>query len=293
VRRLLLAAVLLMTACEAPAATPSPTAEPVVFWDADTPQVRGPSAFTPLPPERQASRVLRINAYQLSTTLPTAPPTLNVYMAGGYPDADKARVSRFNEPGWDFVPFFSLVQFDRAGNVVPGGAPPLGPVLQAPTETAALARAEAVLRPRGLLPADTQLTRVVRQRDGWRITFARRIDGRITYTNKGAIAYVDANGQVFQVLIRRRPLREQSAYPTRTAQEAWTLAQAGRWLTFNLEDGAPLTPGTVDRFMVKSVDIVYVEGEVLTERDPIRPYYVFRDMNDQTIYVSAIANDGP
>jgi hypothetical protein len=250
-------------------------------------------AFTPLPPERQASRILRINAYQLSATLPSAPPTLNVYLAGGYPDSEKMRIARFNEPGWNFVPFYSLLQFDRSGAVVPGPVAALGPVLQAPTEAAAQSRAEGVLRPRGLLPADTQLSRIVRQRDGWYITFARRIDGRITYTNKGAIVNVDANGQVWQVLIRRRPLLEQSAYPARTAQEAWSLAQAGRWLTFNLEDGAPLTPATVDRFMVKSVDIVYVEGEVNTERDIIRPYYVFRDMNDQTIYVSAIANDGP
>ena len=289
-RRLLMTAVLLITACEAPAATasPSPTAEPVAFWDADAPQVRGPSAFRPLPPERQARRILTIGAYQLGTTLPAVPPTLNVYLAGGYPDSEKTRVSRFSEPGWDFVPFYSLVHFSRAGN-----APALGPLLPAPTEAAAQSRAEAVLRPRGLLPADTQLTRVSRQRDGWYVTFARRIDGRIAYANKGVIVNVDANGQVWQVLIRRRPLLEQSAYPTRTAQEAWNLAQAGRWLTFNVEDGAPTTPAAVDRFVAKSVDIVYVEGEVLSERDPIRPYYVFRDANDQTIYVSAIANDGP
>ena len=71
------------------------------------------------------------------------------------------------------------------------------------------------------------------------------------------------------------------------------LVQNGRWLTFNLEDGAPMTPAQVDRFVVTSVDIVYVEGEVLSARDIVRPYFVFRDANDQTIYVSAIANDPP
>ena len=286
--RLLIAGALIALACQpsAPTASPSPSPTPLVFWLLDSPTARGPSAFGILPPERQAKRILTIGGYALATTLPTAPPTLNVYVAGGYPDSDLNRAAMFGEPGWDFVPFYSVLNYI-------GTDRPLGPVAPAAIDTAARSQAESVLRPRGLLPADTEVTRVARQGTGWRVTFARRIAGRIDFANKGIIVNVDANGQVRNILARRRPLLEQSPYPTRTAAEAWALVQSGRWLTFIVEDGAPTTPGTVDRFVVRSVDIVYVEGEVLSARDIIRPYYVFRDANDQTIYVSAIANDLP
>ena len=251
------------------------------------------SAFGALPPEHQAKRILTIASYDLATGLPTAPPTLNVYIAGGYPDSDANRVSVFGEPGWDFAPGLSLLQYGATDR-------PLGLAGGIRSDADALARADSVARPRGLLPADTESTRVVRQSRGWRITFSRRIDGRIDYANKGGLVVaMDANGQVRNILARRRPLLERSAYPTRTAQEAWTLVRSGRWLTFVLEDGAPTTPAQVDRFVVRSVEIVYVEGEVqivdnrASARDVIRPYFVFRDASDQTIYVSAIAGDTP
>lgn len=286
-RRTLALAVVLLAACqpESAAPSPSPSAVPIVFWEVDAPVIRGASAFGALAAERQAKRFVTIGGYELAAALPTAPSTLNAYIAGAYPDSDLQRARVFGEPGWDFVPYFSLLQYS-------GPDRPLGSPGSAASEADALARAVAVLRPRGLLPADTDSTRVKRQTRGWRVGFARRIDGRLAYTNKGLQVAVDANGQVTNILGRRRRLLELSAYPTRTAADAWVLAQAGRWLTFIVEDGAPQA-GTIDRFVVRSVDIVYVEGEVLSARDIIRPYYVFRDANDQTIYVSAIANDGP
>ena len=282
----LLAALVIVAACNSPTGVPTPSSTPIVFWTVDQPQSQGASAFGSLPAERQAKRILTIATYALGTGLPTAPPMLNVYVAGAYPDSDANRVSVFGEPGWEFVPSFSLLQYV-------GTDRPLGLAGAVRTDADALARADSVLRPRGLLPADTENTRVMRQSTGWRITFARRIDGRLDYANKGLVVSMDTNAQVRNVLVRRRPLLEQSAYPTRTAQDAWALVQNGRWLTFNLEDGAPMTPAQVDRFVVTSVDIVYVEGEVLSARDIVRPYFVFRDANDQTIYVSAIANDPP
>jgi hypothetical protein len=284
--RALLAVLVIVAACDSPTGVSKPPPPPIVFWTVDQPQLRGASAFGTPPAERQAKRILTIATYELATGLPTAPPMLNVYVAGAYPDSDANRVAVFGEPGWAFVPSLSLLQYV-------GTDRPLGLAGGVRTDADALARADSVLRPRGLLPVDTESTRVVRQSTGWRITFARRIDGRLDYANKGLVVSMDTNSQVRNVLVRRRPLLEQSAYPTRTAQEAWTLVQSGRWLTFNVEDGAPTTPAQVDRFVARSVDIVYVEGEVLSARDIVRPYFVFRDANDQTIYVSAIANDMP
>jgi hypothetical protein len=285
--RVLLAAVVVVAGCQGPTAAPTSSSAQPIFWSVDQPQARGASAFGALPPERQAKRILSIATYQLATVLPTAPPTLNVYVAGAYPDADTARVAIFGEPGWQFTPALSLLQYV-------GTDRPLGPAGAIGSDAEALARAEAILRPRGVLPPDTQSTRITKDPAGrWGVSFARRIDDRVDYANKGLRVTFDATGQVRNILVRRRPLLERSAYPTRTAQEAWALVQSGRWLTFNLEDGAPTTPAQLDRFVARSVDIVYVEGEVLAPRDIVRPYYVFRDANDQTIYVSAIAGDLP
>ena len=284
--RVLLAALVVMAGCQGTTAAPTSSPAQPVFWSVDQPQARGPSAFGALPPERQAKRILTIGSYQLATGLPTAPPRLNVYVAGAYPDADTARVATFGEPGWQFTPSFSVLQYVGTDH-------PLGPAGAIGSDAEALARAEVILRPRGLLPADTQRTRITKEGAGWQVSFARRIDDRVDYANKGLRVTFDANGQVRNILVRRRPLLERSAYPTRTAQDAWALVQSGRWLTFILEDGAPTTPAQLDRFIARSVDIVYVEGEVLGPRDIIRPYYVFRDANDQTIYVSAIADDLP
>jgi len=266
VRVLLAAALVIIAGCQGPTSAPtfSSSAQPI-FWDADQPQTRGASAFGALPPERQAKRILTIASYQLATGLPTAPPTLNVYVAGAYPDADTARVAIFGEPGWQFTPALSLLQYVATDR-------PLGPTGAIGSDAEALARAEAILRPRGLLPPDTQTTRITKDAAGrWGVSFVRRIDDRVDYANKGLRVTFDASGQVRNILVRRRPLLERSAYPTRTAQEAWALVQSGRWLTFNLEDGAPTTPAQLDRFIARSVDIVYVEGEVLAPRDIVRP----------------------
>ena len=284
--RVLLAALVALAACEAPTAAPASSSAPPTFWSADAPQALGPSAFGALPSERQAKRILTIGSYQLATGLPTAPLKLSVYLAGGYPESDATRVSVFADAGWSFVPSYSLLQYFSADQ-------PLGPIAPANSDAEALARSFSLLRPRGLLPADTGVTRITRQGSGWHVVLARRIDDRIDYANKSEIVDLDATGRARQILVRRRPLLEKSAYPTRPASEAWALAQSGQWRTFYIEDGAPTTPAQLDRFVVRSVDIVYVEGEVLTARDIIRPYYVFRDANDQTIYVSAIADDLP
>jgi hypothetical protein len=281
-----LVALVILVACSAPSGAADPSRSPIVFWEIDRPQVRDASGFGRLPPERQAKRILTITSYELATGLPTAPPTLNVYVAGAYPESDKDRVAVFGEPGWTFVPSLSLLQYFAPER-------PLGLAGGVRSDADALARVDSVLRPRGLLPGDTEYMRVVRLPTGWRASFARRIDGRLDYANKGLAVGMDTNAQVRSILVRRRPLLEQSAYPTRTAQEAWTLVRNGRWLTFDLEDGAPTTPAQVDRFVARSVDIVYVEGEVLSPRDIVRPYFVFRDANDQTVYVSAIAGDLP
>src|SRR5258708_7143958 len=98
----------------------------------DAPQLRGAAAFGALPPEQQAKRFVTISAYQLGTGLPTAPPTLNVFIAGGYPDSDIGRAAIFGEPGWQFVPSFPLVQYT--------GADPLGSPGPAATDADALAR---------------------------------------------------------------------------------------------------------------------------------------------------------
>ncbi len=255
------------------------------FWLADPATQRPPNAFGALPPERQATRVFHASGYELAAPLPTTSPELDVYVGGRYADADRSRIAFFPEAGWEFVPALSLIQY--------AGERPLGPARPIASDSDARDRATFVLTTRGLLPSDMELTHVTTDatRGTWRVWFSRRIGGYLDYANKGMVVTVDAAGQVRNILARRRPLLERSAYRTRSPEDAWSLLAAGRGITMYLDDGAPTTPAQVDRFVVRSVEIAYAEGEVLSDSDIVRPYYVFRGADRQTMYVSAIADD--
>ncbi len=276
----------LMLACApapaVPSVAPATTVVPA-FWDPDPAVDRGPDAFGPLPVERQAARVLSVGSYELRASLPQAPHEMAVYIAGSYPATEATRVRILGEH-WEFVPMLSLVQYK--GSDAPLGSP--GPLGDAGEATR---RAEAVLRSYGQLPPDTISTGSQKNDAGlWRARFARRMSGYLDYANKGLTVSFGTDGRVQNILGRRRPLLEQSAYPTRTAQEAWTLLQSGHWRSFFVEDGASGAL-SVDRFVADSVEIAYVEGEVLTDHDVVRPYYVFRATRGVTLYISAIAGD--
>ena len=266
-------------------ASPPPTSVVAPFWDPDVGSRRPAEAFGALPPERQARRVLRVDAVELRTALPQVPPELDVYVAGSYDATTGSRVRRLGEH-WEFVPMLSLVQYV-------GSEFPLGDAHPIRDRDDAIARSQRLLQGYGLLPDDTVAIGAEKRSDGtWRARFARRLGAYPDYANKGLAVSFGMDGRIRNVLGRRRPLLERSAYRTRTADDAWAELRAGRWRSFIVEDGAP-DDASIDRFVVTSSEIAYVEGEVLSERDIVRPYYVFRDDRGLALYVSAIAGDGP
>jgi len=49
-----------------------------------------------------------------------------------------------------------------------------------------------------------------------------------------------------------------------------------------VDDGAPATPVTLPEFVVTSVELVYLEVEVM------QPYYAFREAGGSVLYVPAV-----
>jgi hypothetical protein len=53
-------------------------------------------------------------------------------------------------------------------------------------------------------------------------------------------------------------------------------------------EGAPLAPATLPEFAVTSVELVYLEVEVLGPRERKQPYYAFRESGGSVLYAPAI-----
>jgi len=95
-------------------------------------------------------------------------------------------------------------------------------------------------------------------------------------------------GGAAQALARRRPILAVSRYPLRRPSDAWALLQAGQGHTMYVDDGAPLGPVHLSEFVVTSVELVYLEVEVLGPRELMQPYYAFREAGGSVLYVPAV-----
>jgi hypothetical protein len=257
---------------------------PGTLWVPDRTRQLPPHAFGVLPPESQARRP-SAREYELAAPLPDAPEALPVYLGGRYPDdyhSVFARVTERGQPGWQFIPQYSLVTY--RGEPLPDECPPI-------TNSEEAGRcAMDILTAYGLLLPDYRLLQVIVERDDtWRISFARHIDGRAVYTKGTLQAVVSRGGRVTAILAHRRPLLEESTYPLRTPEEAWRLLQAGRGRALSADDGAT-TGGHGERFVVRALELVYVEAEPSLPRQIVQPYYLFRSQEGATLYVPAVAD---
>ncbi len=256
------------------------------FWVTDQPQSLQPLAFGVLPVEREPGTELTINGYELAATLPEVPTELAVYVAGRYPDSAVELFNRIvakGENSWEFVPEYSFIQYSNQHLV--GGKTPVTTTRQAEEQAVQL------LNDRGLLLPDAAMPTTYEQPDGTRqILFYRRINGVPIYPNKGLAITINRDGQITNVIGRRRPLLSESKYPLRSPEEAWRLLREGRGRTMNVSDGASWEKGTIERFVVKDVNIAYVETEVVSPQQIVQPYYVFRNDQGRTLYVPAVAD---
>ncbi len=267
-----------------PTSYPTATPAPGKFWVSDQPAALPPRAFGVLPPESQPRR-LPVREYELAAPLPEAPTEMPVYLGGRYPDDYQAvfdRVVRRDRPGWGFIPRFSAL--DYRGGPLPGERAPVA------GGEGAERRAAEVLAECGLLLPDYAPSRSVAEADGaWRVYFSRHIDGRAVYTKGTLQALVAPDGQVTQVLAHRRPLLSRSAYPIRTPEDAWQRLREGRGRTLRVDDGATTGEGR-ERFVVRAVELAYVEAEPSLPRQIVQLYYLFRGEQGTALYVPAVAD---
>jgi hypothetical protein len=304
-RRLLGAAIaLLLASCvalpgsppaSASAATPNPSAlratlearfgtlapgpaYPGTVWSPDAPITLEPRAFGTFPSDRQPGPVVSFDRVRLATALPTAPANASVALVGSYDESWKATVARVvpDSGDWTVVPLYASLSKSTGSS--------LGPM---PTWSAeSIDAARAVLARVGLLAPDMEPS--PHQRAAARaITFIRRLEGLPIYTNKGVALTGLADGGT-SAIGRRRPILALSRYPIRTPADAWAAVQRGEGRTMGVDDGAPATPVTLPEFVVTSVELVYLEVEVLGPRELMQPYYAFREAGGSVLYVPAV-----
>lgn len=263
---------------------PTSTPPTAAFWLPDNPRLLPPQAYGVLPAESQPLETAAVQEFVLPPKWPTVPATLPVYQVGSYPVTATRRLlpllPRGEQRAWSFNGEYSLVQY-RGDLLV---APPEARVSSA----TATAYATYELQRRGLLPDG--VTPVAKRQDdgGWQVRFMRQIQDVSVYTNKGLAVTIAVDGRV-EIIGRRRPLLDASAYPTRTPEQAWQAFVAGQGRRYYVDDDSPGNPLTVTDFVVTQIEIVYLETEVVTTEQIMQPYYAIRDAAGYVLYVPAIA----
>ena len=253
---------------------PGPAA-PGSVWSPDHPTTLEARAFGAFPVDHQPGGILTYDRLRLAAALPAVPGEISVAVVGSYDESWKATVAAIvtDLPAWDVVPLYSSIS----------SLSPVGPM--PPNSPAGVAQARALLARRGLLLPDME----PHPHPGAnRIEFIRHLDGLAIWTNNG-VSLVGLTGGQSQALARRRPILAVSRYPLRTPDQAWTDLQQGRGQTMYVDDGAPAAPIHLAEFVVTSVELVYLEVQVIGPRELMQPYYAFRESGGSVLYVPAVA----
>jgi hypothetical protein len=298
--RALLGATVLLAACVAlppPAAsasarTPDPSAlratlesrfgaltpglaYPGSVWSTDHPIALEPRAFGVFPTDRQPGTIVTFDRVRLATVFPSAPPEASVALVGSYDATWKETVGQIvgDLKAWDVVPLYAEVASVQSVGPMP------------PTSSAGLGAARALLERNGLLLPDMEPHP---HPGAGRFEFVRRLDGLPIFTNNG-VSLIGTTDGTAQALARRRPILALSRYPLRTPSDAWALLQAGQGRTMYVDDGSPLGPVHLSEFVVTSIELVYLELQVIGPRELMQPYYGFRENGGSVLYVAAVA----
>jgi hypothetical protein len=256
---------------------PAPAA-PGSVWSPDQPLTLAPRAFGLFPVDRQPGPFVAFDRIRLATALPAARPNAAVALVGSFDESWKATIARVvpSPDDWDYLPLYASLSKSRG--------PSLGPMTTWSVD--GLDAARGLLQRTGLLLADMEPS--PHQRTGTQImTFIRRLEGLPVYTNKGVALLGFTDGGT-SAIGRRRPILALSRYPIRTPAQAWAAVQRGEGRTMYVDDGAPLAPVTLSEFVVTSVELVYLEVEVLGPRELMQPYYAFRETGGSVLYVPAV-----
>jgi hypothetical protein len=240
-------------------------------WSVDQPITLEPLAFGAFPADRQPGPIVSFDRVRLATTMQPGPIEASVAVVGSYDETWKATVSHIvADPAiWDVVASLAELSSTTSLGPMPAGAD----------------AAQAILQRNGLLPPDMAPHPYPVAN---RFRFIRRLDGLPIFTNNGVSLNRLADGGT-QALARRRPILAVSRYPLRTPDDAWALVQAGQGHTMYVDDGAPVGPVHLSEFVVTSVELVYLELQVIGPHELMQPYYAFREPGGSVLYVPAVA----
>ncbi|WP_409274721.1 hypothetical protein V1499_06385 [Neobacillus sp. SCS-31] len=251
------------------------------FWATDKPRKLERTAFGELKHNLLDINV-SIKQFKLDTELPTIPKELPVYMQGSYPSHHKELLKSFTQyhEFLDYHPSYSGIYF--------GGIDPLTEKMDHPQQNEIEKKAKEVLGK--LIMPDSNPSTVQHKDGGWTVTFYRNINGYKVYVDKPIRVGFDKDGRVVSITGRRKPIIEESYYPTRSPNEATEELKKGKWLLLDIYEFVPDFDGHVDEFVITDIEIAYHEQQAFTSRQVMQPYYVFKNKEGQALYVPAIAD---
>ncbi|WP_316572644.1 hypothetical protein [Neobacillus sp. YIM B06451] len=252
------------------------------FWATDKPRKLERAAFGELKHIPQNINV-SIKQFKVDTELPSIPKELPVYMQGSYPSHHKELLKSFTpyHEVLDYHPSYSGIYF--------AGIDPLTEKIDHPQQKDIEKKAKEVLGK--LIMPDSNPSTVQHNDGSWTVTFYRYINGYKVYVDKPLRVGFDTEGRVSYIEGRRRPIIEESDYPTRSLNEAIEELKKGKWLHLYIyEYGVPKFDGNVDQFVITDIEIAYHEQQPFTSRQVMQPYYIFKNKEGQALYVPAIAD---
>ncbi|WP_053365733.1 hypothetical protein [Bacillus sp. FJAT-27245] len=252
------------------------------FWATDKPRELERAAFGQLK-HIPLNINVSIKQVKVDTELPNIPKELPVYMQGSYPSHHKELLKSFTQyhEVLDYHPSYSGIYF--------AGMDPLTEKIDDPQKHDIENKAKDVLGK--LLMPDSHPSTVQHKDGSWTVTFFRYINGYKVYVDKPIRIRFDNKGRVTSIEGRRRPIIEESYYPTRSPNEAIEELKKEKWLHLYIyEYGVPEFDGNVGEFVITHIEIAYHEQHPDAPRQVMQPYYVFKNKEGQALYVPAIAD---
>ncbi|RDU37872.1 hypothetical protein DRW41_08635 [Neobacillus piezotolerans] len=251
------------------------------FWATDKPKKLERVAFGELNHIPLNIKV-SIKQFKVHTELPTIPKELPVYMQGSYPSRHKELLKSFTpyHEVLDYHPSYSGIYF--------AGIDPITEKLDEPQQHDIENKAKEVLGK--LLMPDSSPSTVQHNDGSWTVTFYRYINGYKVYVDKPIRIGFDKEGRVVSIAGRRKPIIEESYYPTRSPNEAIEDLLKGKWLLLDAYEFFPEFNRETDQFVITDIEIAYHEQQPFTSRQVMQPYYVFKNKEGQALYVPAIAD---
>ncbi|WP_246938742.1 hypothetical protein [Bacillus pinisoli] len=251
------------------------------FWVDDAPEKLEPMAFGVLQHSSQTDINITIHHIELDTEFPTVPQELPVYMQSSYALEHKDLLASFHQyhKVLEYHPSYSGIYF--------AGVHPLTEKMNQINKRNIEQKAKEILG--DLIMEDSSTPTTIQHENGyWTVVYYRYVNGYKVYADKPLKVAFDQEGRAISIEGRRRPIIEESYYPTRTPKEALEELQKGNWLHLYVQDFSLPLEKNMERFVIKEMELAYHEQHPGYSRQVLQPYYVFKNIEGQALYIPAI-----